>query len=191
MIPLDNKELRLQALAARRSLSEEARWRFSKQICDTLLSCLGEAKHIALYMAEEDEVDLSFLFLPLLKEKHLYLPVCKGKGEMDMRVFHSASVLTANRYGIPEPAQEAVVDPALLDVIVVPMVCYDEAGNRLGHGMGFYDRYLKQSRAKRIGVAFSCQKADAIHSASHDVKMDLIIDETAVYSFPSQRELFH
>lgn len=58
---MDNKEFRLQALTARRSLSEEARWRFSKQICDTLLSCLGEAKHIALYMAEEDEVDLSFL----------------------------------------------------------------------------------------------------------------------------------
>lgn len=137
MIPLDNKELRLQALTARRSLSEEARWRFSKQICDTLLSCLGEAKHIALYMAEEDEVDLSFLFLPLLKEKHRIFWCAKAKAKWTCACFHPASVLTANRYGIPEPAQEAVIDPALLDVIVVPMVCYDEAGNRLGHGMGF------------------------------------------------------
>ena len=183
MIPLDNKALRKQALQARRALSEEQRWRFSKQICELVYPLLKDAWHIALYMASEDEADLSFLLLPLLKEKNVYVPVCRANGEMDLCRLYGDSRMKENAYGILEPEVHEIVDPSLIEAILVPMVAYDAKGNRLGHGMGYYDRYLAKSNALRIGIAFSCQKTDPIDAQPHDQAMDHIVDENQVYSF--------
>lgn len=49
-------------------------------------------------------------------------------------------------------------EPQELDILLVPLVAFDEACNRMGHGRGYYDRYLPQCRAKTIGIAFACQK---------------------------------
>lgn len=182
MIPLDNQQLRAQALVARKALSEEERWRFSKTICEKLQPYLTDAKRIALYMAMEEEVDLHFLFLPLLKEKEIYLPVCKPKGEMDLCRLDPNGDMIENRYGILEPKAKQIIDPMQLDVIIVPMVAFDAKGNRLGHGMGYYDRYLKKSRALRIGVAFACQQVTDIQPQPHDVMMDVIITQEQIYS---------
>lgn len=180
---MDNKALRKQALQARRALSEEQRWRFSKQICELVYPLLKDAQHIALYMASEEEVDLSFLLLPLLKEKNVYVPVCQADGIMDLCRLYGDSRMKENTYGILEPEVQEAIDPALIEVILVPMVAYDAQGHRLGHGMGYYDRYLAKSSALRIGVAFSCQKVDQIDAQPHDQAMDHIVDENQIYSF--------
>lgn len=184
MIPLDNAARRKQALQARRALSEEQRWRFSKRICDLVYPFIKDAQRIALYMASEDEVDLSFLFYPLLREKELYIPVCKERGEMDMCRFTKDSVFQANKYGILEPQQQQIIDPMDLDVILVPLVAFDEKGNRLGHGMGYYDRYLKKTDAHTIAVAFACQRSqDLIDDHPQDVAMERIVTEERIYVF--------
>jgi 5-formyltetrahydrofolate cyclo-ligase len=58
------------------------------------------------------------------------------------------------------------------------MVGYDEAGNRLGYGKGFYDRFLSAYKeAKSIGLAYSCQKVSALPVDEYDVRPDKIITE--------------
>ena len=60
-------------------------------------------------------------------------------------------------YAIPEPVGELFTDWAQIDLILVPGVAFDRAGNRLGRGKGYYDKVLKQTRAHKAGIAFDFQ----------------------------------
>ena len=79
----------------------------------------------------------------------------------------------------------ALLPASAFDVIVVPIVAFDVNGHRLGHGMGYYDRYLVHTTACKIGVAFDCQQVAQIDARPHDVAMDLILTPSAVYDFRS------
>ena len=83
---------------------------------------------------------------------------------------------------IREPQGGRLIRPQALDVILVPLVAFDAQCRRLGHGAGYYDRYLAQTDALRIGVGFACQKVDAIHALPHDIAMDLIVTEEEILS---------
>lgn len=83
---------------------------------------------------------------------------------------------------IREPQGGQLIRPQALDVILVPLVAFDAQCRRLGHGAGYYDRYLAQTDALRIGVGFACQKVDAIHALPHDIAMDLIVTEEEILS---------
>ena len=83
---------------------------------------------------------------------------------------------------IREPQGGRLIRPQALDVILVPLVAFDAQCRRLGHGAGYYDRYLAQTDALRIGVGFACQKVDAIYALPHDIAMDLIVTEEEILS---------
>lgn len=97
--------------------------------------------------------------------------------------------LSPGYLGIPEPlpplAQDRILQPASIEVAVIPGVVFDRCGHRLGYGMGFYDRFLAQAapQAIRIGLAFSCQLVDRIPSLPHDVPMDMVLTEQEVLSW--------
>ena len=66
-------------------------------------------------------------------------------------------------------------------MIIVPGVGFDEKGQRIGHGMGYYDKLLKKStKAQHIGLAFECQMVEKIPTYKHDVSVDKIITEKRV-----------
>ncbi len=155
----------------------------SAKIARRLMEHLREADTIALYLADENEVDLRPL-LPLLWEtKRIAVPVCAAKGAMCMSELTEDAPLVKNRYGIEEPATLKLLPASVFDVIVVPIVAFDANGHRLGHGMGYYDRYLVHTTACKIGVAFDCQQVAQIDARPHDVAMDLILTPSAVYDF--------
>ncbi|MBR6452452.1 MAG: 5-formyltetrahydrofolate cyclo-ligase [Lachnospiraceae bacterium] len=105
----------------------------------------------------------------------------REKKEMVFRYVLSVSDLKCGTFGIPEPAENATVMEQP-DVVIVPLVAFDEKKNRIGHGMGYYDRYLAaHPDAFTIGLAFSCQRTDAIPAEPTDVALDLIITEDTVY----------
>lgn len=112
-------------------------------------------------------------------------PACHG----DELVFYQLtewSDLIAGAYGILEPSDdvqamsERAVEPSQFDLIIVPGVGFDESGNRLGQGRGYYDRYLPQLRSDvlKIGLAFECQVVDDLPHGATDVSLDLILTET-------------
>ena len=108
----------------------------SAKIARRLMEHLREADTIALYLADENEVDLRPL-LPLLWEtKRIAVPVCAAKGAMCMSELTEDAPLVKNRYGIEEPATLKLLPASVFDVIVVPIVAFDANGHRLGHAWG-------------------------------------------------------
>lgn len=88
--------------------------------------------------------------------------------------------LEVGAYTILEPKQESIeqVDVESIDLIIIPGVVFDESGNRIGHGKGYYDRLLNDSRnIPSVGLAFEFQIVEDIKSEQHDEKIDIIVTE--------------
>lgn len=83
--------------------------------------------------------------------------------------------------GILEPVEGTRIAPRDFDVIVVPMVAFDAHCNRMGYGKGYYDRFLRETKALRVGVAFACQRVDTLLCDANDEVLDYIISEDAIY----------
>ena len=89
--------------------------------------------------------------------------------------------LVINKYGIPEPVSKKIVYP---DILLVPLVAYDDNLNRLGYGGGFYDRYIKKieeiKKIIKVGLTFSYQKVKKVPIDQYDKKLDFIITEKEI-----------
>jgi 5-formyltetrahydrofolate cyclo-ligase len=106
------------------------------------------------------------------------LPKIKKNSQMDFFNWSHHNPLEINRYGIPEPISNKVKYP---DILLVPLLAFDEELNRIGYGGGFYDRYIKRIKKIKkiitIGLAYSFQKVRKIEVDKHDIKLDFIITE--------------
>ena len=93
--------------------------------------------------------------------------------------------LAPGAFGIPEPADCEVVEPTAIDLVIVPARGFDRAGNRLGRGGGYYDRYMSQPgfRATRCGIAFAAQILDTLPHDAHDLPVDLLLTEDGILRF--------
>jgi 5-formyltetrahydrofolate cyclo-ligase len=109
----------------------------------------------------------------------LFLPYVSEEGAMDVAAIASLNDLVPGYRGIREPRERAPVARADIDVAVVPGVAFDQAGNRLGHGGGFYDRYLFElpRRVPRIGVCFDLQVVKDVPASEHDEPVDYVVTE--------------
>ena len=123
----------------------------------------------------------------LVSDRPVLLPRTLIK-EKKLAIFSIRSMydLAPGAYGILEPVEARAerVDPAKIDVVLVPGSVFDYRGGRFGYGGGFYDRFLSRDapRAVRIGLAFSFQVLDNIPIKPHDELMDYIITERQVIS---------
>ena len=98
------------------------------------------------------------------------------------------TAMRLNRYRIAEPIGGAPITPQALAVVLMPLVGFDEAGNRLGNGAGFYDRLLAHRHGTRgapvlVGIAFECQRCHRLPAAAHDVPLDAVITERGIQFF--------
>ncbi|MBI2095361.1 MAG: 5-formyltetrahydrofolate cyclo-ligase [Candidatus Omnitrophica bacterium] len=86
-----------------------------------------------------------------------------------------------NSYGILEPVPDpsALVEPAKVDLAVVPGVVFDRANHRLGRGRGFYDRFLKKLKAgtPKVGLAYAFQVVETVPVDTHDVRLDQVLTD--------------
>jgi 5-formyltetrahydrofolate cyclo-ligase len=96
---------------------------------------------------------------------------------MDFYKIRSFKDLQMGRFDILEPKTSDIIDPEDLDVIIVPIVAFDKLKHRIGYGKGYFDRYLKKTSARKIGIAFSFQEVDEILVDSFDVDCDIVITE--------------
>ena len=134
-------------------------------------------KIIGGYYPVNFEIDDLELLKKLEKRKfNISLPVIRKNSQMDFYKWSFYDPLKVNKYGIPEPAIKDIVYP---DVILVPLVAFDNNLNRLGYGGGYYDRLIKKfSKRKKIikiGLALSVQKIDKVPIDVYDQKLDYII----------------
>ena len=126
---------------------------------------------------------LKFLEYNSILTQDILLPVINKDNSMNFFPWKKNNVLFVNEFGILEPAQTLAKVP---DVMLVPMLAFDKRKYRLGHGKGFYDRYLNKYLKKfknilTVGVAFSFQKHHKLPINQNDVKLDFIITEKGIY----------
>lgn len=152
----------------RMDLSLESRRIKEKAIVETLLPFLKGK--VAAYNPIQGEVDL-FSFL---RKDDFYFP--KVIDDETMEFIPYSGSFQKGRFKVDEPIGHPI-DPMDIDVILIPMVAF-YVRTRKGYGKGYYDRYLKKTKALKIGIAFDLQEDITIRKQSHDVDMDILITET-------------
>jgi len=141
-------------------------------------------KRVALYLANDGEVcPLTFIEHLWRSDIEVYLPVLHpfNKGNLLFLRFEQHTKMTINKYGISEPALDVrLVCPVdQLDVIYTPLVTFDDHGNRMGMGGGYYDRTLAQhSQLSTIGLAHDCQQVAKLETQPWDMPLDCIVTPT-------------
>lgn len=142
------------------------------------LEAFKSARTVLLYWAMEDEVQTHDFVNRWYKEKRILLP-CVAGDDLLLRQYTGPECLQAGeQFGIGEPTGEVFEAVDQIEMIIVPGVAFDEKGNRMGRGRGFYDRMLKSTpNAYKVGVAFNFQKVDQVPCEAHDVAMDKVIFE--------------
>lgn len=172
----------------RNSLSFEEVREKSKKIKDTLfsLSYIKESNKIMTYVSFKNEVSTIDIINELLKMgKEIIVPICDTKDYtlIPSRIL-SMDELSVSYFGIMEPKEPFIrpVDPKDIDVILVPGLAFDRNRNRLGHGKGFYDRFLRgvKDDAIKIALAYDFQILDSIPAEDWDIPMDLIITNKGI-----------
>ncbi|MBT8134053.1 MAG: 5-formyltetrahydrofolate cyclo-ligase, partial [Gammaproteobacteria bacterium] len=132
----------------RQALSAEEQLQHSVAICDTLVKqkSYRNSRHIACYLANDGEIDPYLLIEHAwLAKKDIYLPVLSPiKDSLYFAPYDINSEFTLNRFNIAEPVCHPSdwIKASQLDLILLPLVAFDLAGNRVGMGGGFYDRTL-------------------------------------------------
>ena len=189
---LSTAEIRQEKLRLRRSLSPVELQTLSDAIADRLLA-LPEYKAagtIECYVAMPDEVQTVRIIGEALRVgKRVIVPVVDRAQRMltFSELKHPAIELRAGHFGILEPASE-YVRPLPLEsaqLVIVPVVAWDERGNRIGHGAGYYDRALAPlpKHCVSFGLAAEAQRAAAIPAEAYDVRLDAVVTERRVVRF--------
>ena len=193
-LQLAKHNLRATLLDERMAVSPERRRLLDQQICARLIGFLSEqpGDRVSAFWPFRGEPGL----VPALEVLHeagrrVCLPVLAESG-MQFRSWHPDAGLMANRFGILEPQQGALVEPAELDWVLMPLVAFSPNGIRLGMGSGYYDRtfaFCRQLPAGAgpvlVGVAYSLQEVDSLPAQSWDVPLDAVITEQGVSTFRS------
>ncbi|KAJ1720506.1 hypothetical protein LPJ53_004868 [Coemansia erecta] len=148
----------------------------------TRLPAYQASRHISIYISmPTGELQTHKLLTHALSQgKCVYVPRCRGQSTMDMvriRDQQELDALERNRWGIPEPGEEKeMVDPRLLDFVVVPGVAFDREGRRCGHGKGYYDRFLaKADGAVACAVCLEEQVVESVPTDAFDRTPDYVI----------------
>jgi len=177
------KEIRKKVLAVRDGMLPGQRAAKSREIEERLFSLpeIKSARTIMFFASFRSEVETApMIRRALASGKRIILPKVKGKKLELFEIKNFDSDVSPGAWGIPEPRELASAELDAIDVIVVPGAAFDEQGNRLGYGAGFYDKLLSQFKKLTIAVAFDSQIVTAVPAAAHDVPIKKIVTEKRV-----------
>ena len=153
-----------------------------------------QARRVSMYYPNDGEIDPGLAMLKALSmSKRCYYPVIfpGRKPKLFFAPVFPGCRLKPDRMGIlsPDVPSSQWLNPARLDLILLPLVAFDERGSRIGMGGGFYDASLAflstrkhWRRPKLIGIAHEIQKADKITADHWDVPLEMIVTDIAVYA---------
>ena len=135
------------------------------------------AQRVFLYIGMPTEPDTAAIIeQALLDGKDVYVPKCVSKTEMLAVRIKSTDDLAPGAYGIPEPVDcSETIGPDAIDLILVPCVSAWTDGRRLGHGAGYYDRFLMGNADKTLCLCFRKALSPDIPTDKNDVKMHRVI----------------
>ena len=173
---LDKPSLRRMVGQLKKLLTEGEKRRQADSVFAQIeqLQQFKAATDIAVYWSLDDEIDTHRFIEKWFNRKRLWLPVVVGD-DLIFKQFEGTDKMTAGAFGILEPTGRQLDNVAQIGLIIVPGVAFDLQNNRMGRGRGFYDRLLTNSKAFKIGAAYSCQLFSQIPTEQTDIPMDLVV----------------
>lgn len=175
---MTKEELRKLLIEKRKEIINKKE--LSTRIVDNLinLDIYEKAKVIALYKSMNSEVDTNWLINESLKNRIVLLPRIVDN-KMIFIMINNDTKYSKSNIGVMEPIGEEYYGK--IDLIIVPGIAFDKDLNRLGFGMGYYDKYLGNKDIYKIGLCFSEQIVNLVPVLNHDIRMDMVITENRVY----------
>lgn len=186
------KALRVVVLAARDAMPPAARQaaadRIMQRVCG--LEVYRAANSLLTYMSFGAELDTRGFFDNVLRDgKMAVLPrIDRASKSLTLHVVKGCGDLVEGVWGIREPHADsprvAITD---IDLVLMPGLAFDRAGNRLGYGAGYYDRLLAPASAKpvRVAAAFDCQVVDAVPTGPSDQPFHILVTESQLLQRPT------
>jgi len=175
--------LRKQAAEARDRLPSEVR-KFKSSEIEQRLCMLPEfhaAGVIMFFASFRSEVETGPMIRhALASDKRVVLPRVKGRQLALFEITDFDKDVSPGAWGIPEPVESRPVSLSDIDLIITPGAAFDESGNRLGYGAGFYDRILPSFPGMTIALAFEVQIVPQVPTDKHDIPVMRIVTEKRV-----------
>ncbi len=177
-------KLRGEIKKIRKNLSREEVFEKSKKIKKQLFKIdeFKQANNILFYVSYNNEVNTHEMIKECLSsKKHVIVPITDKENRcLIVSKLEKWDDLEIGAYGILEPKKDAVKEVSIdiIDLVIVPGLVFDLQGHRIGHGMGYYDRLLKQLKnILSVGLAFEYQIIEKIPVDEYDVPVSMIITE--------------
>lgn len=180
----------------RRSLKPSEQYIAAQLITNKILALnnLNQATNIAAFISIDGEIRTDLIIKTLLSiNKHIYLPIILPNTTQSQPLLFAQYTLSTplirNHLNIYEPkySNTTIIDVTMLDIILIPLVAFDEHGSRIGMGGGFYDKTLlhlhKKTDNKCIGLGYDFQKIPTkiFPSSQQDIKLSKIITPYCTY----------
>ena len=183
---MSKADLRDLALARRSLLTETEHRTRSQAAASCMAGLIRPGEDVALFLPIRGEIDTGPL-IETVRERHgrVLLPAVEGDAIV-FRLYGDGDQLADGPFKTRQP--DATAPEGAPDLIVAPLAAFDDAGNRIGYGGGYYDGATARldaagHRYRFCGFAFSCQKVDTIPAEPHDRRLDAIVTEDGVTWF--------
>ena len=192
---IEKNTLRKRMIALRKEISIFEKQHASNVICKTLeqqIRVQFPSGARILFFApreKEHEPNIRPLFTTLASDYICLFPKITDSNQSVFEAFPVNDLvelkLSEKNFRLPEPVSNDAVHPREIDLVLVPAVAIDRQGNRIGHGHGYFDRFLARGRkdCQKWAVIFACQKIERVPVESHDVPMDAVVDEEGIVYF--------
>lgn len=173
-------------LKKRKSLPKKEVEEKSKKILLKLVSLkeYKEAKTILFYHPIDNEVNPTALIKKELKNSKktvALLRICGKTNRMHIHKITDLKDLKTGKFSIKEPqAHHPVIARRDLDILIIPGIAFDKSGNRIGYGLGYFDKLLKSLKCTNIALAYDFQIVENVPVEKHDQKVDIVITEKTI-----------
>ncbi|MDF4203496.1 5-formyltetrahydrofolate cyclo-ligase [Maribacter sp. SA7] len=183
------KDLRIKYLRLRSSLTTSQVSSQSIAIANSVLQLPiwnNLYFHIFLPIEQKSEIDTEGIISILLGlDKNVIVPKIISDTSLEHYLLTDNTKFTTNNLNIPEPVDGITIEAKKLDVVFIPLLAFDEQGNRIGYGKGYYDRFLGECKEDviKIGLSFFEAESNIEDVDTTDIPLDYCITPQNVYSF--------
>lgn len=190
---MTKQELRKLYSKKRLNLSDSDYVRFSRMISDRFFT-RNDLNTIStlntfLPIVKNKEPD-TWLMVKRLKQEfpHIRISIPRVSEEaLSCYYYEGPDQLKISSWGIPEPVRGSMVDPIQIDIVIVPLLAFDEKGHRVGYGKGYYDKFMRSCRpdCTKVGLSFFPPVTEIKDIFEADLPLDEVITPDAIYTFGS------
>ena len=189
----DKISLRKEKLNERDLISVEEVEMAEKKITSLFIQTINSLNlnKVGFYISKRNEIPTKGILQHLLESNiQCYVPVIDvdlNLKRMRFAEFHKDSPLAKNEFDIFEPIHKIYIDASEMDLVILPVVAFDDKGYRLGMGKGYYDSTFPQKEMKNLpqlwALSYDFQKTESCYPEEHDLIMDTIITPSGILKF--------